>query len=166
MDARRGKDKFFIQIESRLACGVDACDARLVEHPWDVVRDGIADGRIGSSRDVADSENVPQGDVPLKDKLHLLFGRHRFRRVEQLRHERPETVLRVGVIEAVLHGLRRRHRAEHKSCGGLAIYWIEGVFAFFCVHNGLEKHAYVANGATPMAPPCKQEFSRICAEIN
>ncbi|MBR5025554.1 MAG: hypothetical protein IKX48_10835, partial [Victivallales bacterium] len=35
----------------------------------------------------------------------------------------------------------------------LAIYWIEGVFAFFCVHNGLEKHAYVANGGTPMAPP-------------
>ena len=106
MNARRGKDKLFIQIESHLACGIDACDARLAEHPRDVVGDGIADGRIGSSRDVADSENVPQGDVPLKDKLHLLFGRHRFRRVEQLRHERPETVLRVGIIEAVLHGLR------------------------------------------------------------
>ena len=135
MDARRGKDKLFIKIESRLACCVDACDARLVEHPRDVVGDGIADGRVGGSCDVTDGEHVPQGNVPLEDKLCLLFGRYWFRYVEQLRHEWPETVLRVGVIEAVLHGLRGRHRAEHKSCGGLAIYWIEGVFAFFCVHK-------------------------------
>ena len=106
MDARCGKDKLFIQIEGRLACGVDTCDARLAEHPWDVVGDGIADGCIGRSRDVADGENVPQGDVPLKDELRLLFGRDRLRRIEKLRHERPETVLWVGIIEAVLHGLR------------------------------------------------------------
>ena len=135
MDARCRKDKLFIQIEGRLSRGVDACDARLAEHPWDVVRDGIADGRIGRSRDVADGEHVPQGDVPLKDKLRLLFGRDGLRRIEKLRHERPETVLRMGVIEAMLHGLRRWHRAEHKPCGGRAIYWIEGVFAFFCVHK-------------------------------
>ena len=106
MDARYRKDKLFIQIEGRLARGVDARDARLAEHPWDVVGDGIADGRIGSSRDIADGEHVPQGDVPLKDKLSLLFGRDRLRRIEKLRHERPETVLWVGIIEAVLHRLR------------------------------------------------------------
>ena len=135
MDARRGKDKLFIKIESRLACCVDACDARSTEHPWNIVGDGIADGRVRSSRDIADSEHVPQGDVPLEDELRLLFGRRRFRRVEQFRHERPETVLRVGVIEAMFHGLRRRHGAEHKPCGSLAINWLEGVFAFFCVHK-------------------------------
>ena len=135
MDARCGKDKFFIQIESRLACGVDACDARPAEHPRDVIGDGIADGRVGSSRDVADGENVPQGDVSLEDELLLFLWRRRFRRVEKFRHKRPETVLRVGVIEAMLHGLRRRHGAEHKPCGSLAINWLEGVFAFFSVHK-------------------------------
>ena len=135
MDACRWEDKLLIKIEGRLACGVDACDARLAEHPRDVVGDGIADGCVGCSRDVADGEHIPQGDVLLEDELRLLFGCRRFWRVEQFRHKRPETVLRVGVIEAVLHGLRRRHRAEHKPCGGLAIYWIEGVFAFFCVHK-------------------------------
>ena len=135
MDARRWEDQFFIKIEGRLSCGVDTCDARLAKHPWDVVGDGIADGRVGRSRDVADGEHVPQGDVPLEDELRLLFGRRRFRRIEKLRHKRPETVLWVGIIEAVLHGLRRWHRAEHKPCGGRAIYWIEGVFAFFCVHK-------------------------------
>ena len=106
MDARRREDKLFIKIEGRLACGVDACDARPAEHPRDVIGDGIADGRVGSSRDIADGENVPQGDVPLEDELLFLFGRRRFWRVEQFGHERPETVLRVGVIETVLHGLR------------------------------------------------------------
>ena len=106
MDARFGKDEFFIEIEGRLACRVNACDARLAEHPWDVVWDGIADGCVGGSRDVADGENVPQGDVPLEDELFLFLRRDRFRRVEKFRHERPETVLRVGVIEAMLHGLR------------------------------------------------------------
>ena len=156
MDARLGKDKFFIKIEGRLARGVDACDARLAEHPWDVVGDGIADGRIGRSRDVADGEHIPQGDVPLKDELRLLFGRRRFWRIEKFRHERPEAVLRVGVIEAMLHGLRRWHGAEHKPCGGRAIYWIEGVFAFFCVHNGLDGSRWMDYA----------EFSRLCAEIN
>ena len=106
MNACRRKDKFFIKIEGRLSRGIDACNARLAEHPWDVVGDGIADGCIRSSRDVADSEHVPQGDVPLKDELRLLFGRDGLRRIEQFRHERPEAVLRVGVIEAMLHGLR------------------------------------------------------------
>ena len=59
MDARLGKDEFFIEIESRLACRVNACDACLAEHPWDVVWDGIADGRVGSSRDIADGEHIP-----------------------------------------------------------------------------------------------------------
>ena len=135
MDARRGKDKLFIQIESRLACGEDACDASLAEHPWNVVGDGIADGCVGSSCDVADSEHVPQSDVSLEDEQFLFLWRDGFRRVEKFRHERPETVLRVGIIEAMLHGLRRRHGAEHKPCGSLAINWLEGVFAFFCVHK-------------------------------
>ena len=135
MDARRREDKLFIKIEGRLACGVDACDARLAEHPWNVVGDGIADGRIGGSLDVADGENVPQGDVALEDKLCLLLWRQGLWRIEKLRHKRPETVLRVGVVEAMLYGLRRRHGTEHKPCGSLAINWLEGVFAFFYVHK-------------------------------
>ena len=106
MDACCRKDKLFIKIESRLSRGIDACNACLAEHPWNVVGDGIADGRVGRSRDIADGEHVPQGDVPLEDELRLLFGRRRFWRIEKLRHERPEAVLRVGVIEAVFYGLR------------------------------------------------------------
>ena len=135
MDARLGKDEFFIEIEGRLACRVNACDARLAKHPWDVVWDGIADGRVGSSRDVADGENVPQGDVPLEDELLFLFGRRRFWRIEQFGHERPEAVLRVGVVETVLHGLRRRHGAEHKPRRGRTEDGFEGMFAFFDVHR-------------------------------
>ena len=114
MDARLGKDEFFVEIESRLACRVNACDACLTEHPWTVVGDGIADGRVGGSRDIADGEHIPQGDVPLEDELLFLFGRRRFWRIEQFGHERPEAVLRVGVLETVLHGLWRRHGAEYK----------------------------------------------------
>ena len=135
MDARRREDKLFIKIEGRLASGVDACDARPAEHPRDVIGDGIADGRVGGSRDVADGENVPQGDVALEDKLCLLLWRQGLWRIEKLRHERPETVLRVGVVEAVLHGLRRRHRAEYKSCGSFAEDGFEGMFAFFGIHK-------------------------------
>ena len=135
MDARCGKNKLFIQIESRLACRVDACDARLTEHPWNVVWDGIADGCIGSSCYIADSEHVPQGDVPLEDKLFLFLWRDGFRRLEKFRHERPETVQRVGVIEAMLHGLRRRHGAKHKPSGSLAEDGFEGMFAFFGIHK-------------------------------
>ena len=116
MDARRWKDKLLIKIKGRLACGVDTCDTRSTEHPRDVVGDGIADGCVGSSCDVANSEHVPQSDVPLEDEQFLFLWCDRFRRVEKFRHERPETVLRVGVIEAMLHGLRRRHGAEHKPC--------------------------------------------------
>ncbi len=86
MDARLGKDEFFVEIESRLACRVNTCDACLAEHPRDVVGDGIADGCVGSSRDITDGENVPQGDVPLEDELLFLFGRRRFWRVEQFGH--------------------------------------------------------------------------------
>ena len=135
MDARRREDKLFIKIEGRLASGVDAGDARPAEHPWDVVGDRIADGRIGGSRDAADGENVPQGDVALEDKLCLLLWRQGLWRIEKLRHERPETVLRVGVVEAVLHGLRRWHRAEYKPCGSFAEDGFEGRFAFFCIHR-------------------------------
>ena len=135
MDARRREDKLFIKIEGRLACGVDACDACPAEHPWYVVGDGITDGRVGGSRDVADGENIPQGDVALEDKLCLLLWRQGLWRIEKLRHERPETVLRVGVVEAVLHGLRRRHRAEHKPRGSLAEDGFEGMFAFFGIHK-------------------------------
>ena len=135
MDARLGKDEFFVEIKSRLACRKDACDARLAEHPWDVVWDGIADGCVGSSRNVADGEHIPQGDVPLEDELLFLFGRRRFWRVEQLSHERPEAILRVGVVETVLHGLRRWHGAEHKPRGSLAEDGFEGMFAFFGIHR-------------------------------
>ena len=135
MDARLGKDEFFVEIESRLACRVNTCDACLAEHPWDVVWDGIADGCVRGSRDVADGEHIPQGDVPLEDELLFLFGRRRFWCVEQFCHERPEAVLRVGVIETVLHGLRRRHGAEHKPRRGRTEDGFEGMFAFFDVHR-------------------------------
>ena len=115
MDARRREDKLFIKIEGRLACGVDACDACPAEHPWDVVGDGIADGRVGGSRDVADGENVPQGDVALEDKLCLLLWRQGLWRIEKFRHERPETVPRVAIVEAGLPAFHGWEAAENKD---------------------------------------------------
>ena len=106
MDACDRKDELFVEFKSRLACRVDACDTCLVEHPRDVVGDGIADGRIGSSRDVADGEHVPQSNVAMEDKLFLLLWRQGLWRIEQFGHKRPETILRMGVVEAVFHGLR------------------------------------------------------------
>ncbi len=78
MDARRGKDKLLIQIESRLACGIDACDMRSTEHPWNVVGNGIADGCVGSSCDIANCKHIPQGYVSLEDELLLFLWRDRF----------------------------------------------------------------------------------------
>ena len=120
VDERRGFERFYKAVVRFLPVEKHGLYLRILfEKAFKIVRDGVADIGIQAAVAGAGRNHVPQGNMVRQEQIQLVVIRsERVGRTEQLCHNPPERVLRVGVILRLFQRFYTRHRPQNQFGAG------------------------------------------------
>ena len=104
---------FIVLIRARTRAE-DARNLRLFQESLDVRRNRISYAGIRCAHDIALTQRIPEGDVVTPHHRGLLLDTFGQCLRQHCRHNPPETILRMSVVELHFPRLRRRNRAQHQ----------------------------------------------------